>query len=83
MGLLYALYFHGVQRKWSQLGRAAYLEDKAHYFDKYITNPAPAIHYIVPFVIFALGLFMLYKALEFVVLKVLSPILSDHSKESG
>jgi len=54
MGLLYWLYYHSTKVKWSRLGREAYLQDKAHYFDKYVASPAPAMYSIIPLVIFAL-----------------------------
>lgn len=81
MGFLYALLYNGSKVKWSRLGRAAYLQDKANFFDKYIASPAPAIRDVVLFVIFALGLFLLYKALEFAIFKALSPIMKGRGEE--
>jgi hypothetical protein len=83
IGTLTGLHTTWMNWKWHRLGREAFLSHESQFFDKFCTNPAPAIDPIIKFVVAALIIFALYKGIAFVAAKVLSAIANKCGAEQG
>jgi hypothetical protein len=77
------LFMNGSHQKWHRLGREAFLARESQNFDKIYANPAPAVHLVLVWLLFALLLYALYKCIAVIAAKILSSITRNNATEQA
>jgi hypothetical protein len=75
LGFLFGLYIHGDNKKWSQLGRQAYIDHELEDFDSTKAEPHPAIFMIIGSIVVTSAFFGLYELLVFLLSAIFKRVL--------
>jgi hypothetical protein len=75
IGVLFGLYVHGDNKKWSQLGRQAYMDHELADFESIKAEPQPAVFMIIGSIIVTAAFFGVYELIVFVLSAIFRKLL--------
>jgi hypothetical protein len=81
IGVLFGLYVHGDNKKWSQLGRQAYIDHELEDFDSNKAEPHPAVFMIIGSIFVTSAFFGVYELIVFLISAIFKKLLPSASSQ--